>query len=62
MKFYIDKVLNHVADYTVGKIYESSSEFGVGIIFLNDLKAYQFVSTSDIVEVKEDIVEVKEDN
>ena len=56
MRFYIDKVLEYAYDYTIGKIYESISSFNDGVLFLNDLGLYQFISTSDIVEVEEDSI------
>lgn len=56
MRFYIDRKLEYVYDYTRGKIYESVSSFEDGVIFLNDLGSYQFISTSDIVEVEEDSI------
>ena len=56
MKFYIDKVLEYTYGYTIGKIYESLSPFEGGVLFLNDSGLYQFVSTSDIVEVEEDSI------
>ena len=56
MRFYIDKVLEYAYDYTIGKIYESVSSFEGGVLFLNDLGLYQFISTSDIVVVEEDSI------
>lgn len=56
MKFYIDEEISYVYDYTIGKIYESVSSFEDGVLFLNDLELYQFISTCDIVEVEEDSI------
>lgn len=56
MKFYIDEEIPYAYDYTIGKIYESVSSFEGGVLFLNDLGLYQFVSTCDIVEVEEDSI------
>lgn len=56
MKFYINEEIPYAYDYTIGKIYESISSFEGGVLFLNDLGLYQFISTSDIVEVEEDSV------
>lgn len=65
MRFYIDKVLEYVEDYTVGKVYESYMDFVHGSVFLNDLGIYQFVCKDDMILVKEesifntDTIEVK---
>lgn len=56
MRFYIDEEISYVYDYTIGKIYESVSSFEDGVIFLNDLGSYQFISIGDIVEVEEDSI------
>lgn len=53
MKFYIDRKLDYVYDYTRGKVYESLSSFEDGVIFLNDYGSYQFISICDIVEVSD---------
>lgn len=56
MRFYIDRKLEYVYDYTRGKVYESLSSFEDGVIFLNGLGSYQFISIGDIVEVEEDSI------
>lgn len=56
MKFYINEEISYVYDYTIGKIYESVISFEDGVIFLNDLGSYQFISTCDIVEVEDDSI------
>lgn len=58
MKFYIDKELNYVHDYTIGKVYESCSDVGYGILFLNDLGVYQFTCLDDVIEVEEDSISI----
>lgn len=53
MRFYIDRKLDYVYDYTRGKVYESLREVNGGIIFLSDLNTYQFICTEDIVVVSD---------
>lgn len=66
MQFYIDKELDYVYDYTIGKVYESYlCLVDNGITFINDLGDFQFVCCEDIVVVNEtgllnhDKIEVK---
>lgn len=66
MQFYIDKELDYVYDYTIGKVYESYlCLVDNGITFINDSGDFQFVCNEDVVVVNEaclynhDKIEVK---